>query len=203
MTIPKAVVFDLGKVLVDFDYAITVGRIQKRCRLSLPELQALINQSPLLLRYEENQINTAQFFAEIQAASGYGGDLEEFRGTFGDIFTPIEPMVDLHRELRARGVPTYILSNTNELAIEHIRANFPFFKGFDGYIFSYEHSAMKPAPRLYEVTEQASGRHGQELLYIDDRPENVDTGRARGWQTILHQRPEITRAAVERTGLLA
>jgi 2-haloacid dehalogenase len=203
MITPKAVVFDLGKVLVDFDYGITVSRIQKRCRLSIAELQALINQSPLLLRYECNQINTAQFFAEIQSATGFGGDLAEFRGMFADIFTPIEPMVRLHGELRAWGIPTYLLSNTNELAIEHIRASFPFFENFNGYILSYEHNAMKPEPRLYEVTERASGRRGQDLLYIDDRLENVEAGRARGWQTIVHETPELTRAALVKTGLLS
>jgi len=46
--------------------------------------------------------------------------------------------------LRAAKVPTFIFSNTNDLAIEHIRRNFPFFEQFDGYIFSYEIGGMKP-----------------------------------------------------------
>ena len=202
MTVPKAVVFDLGKVLLDFDYSIAVARIQKRCRLSLPELHALINQSPLLLQYECNVLNTAQFFAQVQGASGFCGDLEEFRGLFADIFTAIEPMVQLHADLRDAGVKTYIFSNTNELAIAHIRARFPFFKTFTGYILSYEHSAMKPDPRLYQVVERQTGRGAAELLYIDDRPENVQVGRERGWNSILHETPEATRAAVLKSGLL-
>jgi HAD superfamily hydrolase (TIGR01509 family) len=95
------------------------------------------------------------------------------------------------------------LSNTNELAIEHIRRRFPFFKNFDGYVLSYEHNAMKPGPRLYEVVEQTSGRHGPDLLYVDDRLENIEAGRVRGWQTILHKTAELTRSAVRATGLLA
>ncbi len=58
-------------------------------------------------------------------------------------------MIALHAELRGRGVPTYIFSNTNDLAIEHIRRNFPFFKNFVGYIYSYEIGAMKPDARIY------------------------------------------------------
>jgi HAD superfamily hydrolase (TIGR01509 family) len=202
MIVPTAVVFDLGKVLLDFDYGIALARIHRRSRLSLAELQTLISQSPLLLRYESNLLTTAQFFAEVQAASGYRGDLEEFRGTFSDIFTPIEPMIRLHAKLRAAGLPTYIFSNTNELAVEHIRSCFPFFAGFDGYILSYEHGCMKPDPRLYKVAEKTAGRKGEDILYIDDRPENVATGLARRWQCILHETPARTRAAVLKTGLL-
>jgi HAD superfamily hydrolase (TIGR01509 family) len=202
MTKPKAVVFDLGKVLLDFDYGIVVRRIQKRCRLSLAELEALINQSPLLLRYESNGLTTAQFFAEIQSASGFGGDLQEFRGMFADIFTPIPPMVQLHAQLRRAGVPTYLFSNTNELAISHIRDRFPFFGDFDGYILSFEHNAMKPAPELYEIVERTSRQRGPDLLYIDDRPENIVTGQQRGWRTILHHSPPQTQAEVLKTGLL-
>jgi HAD superfamily hydrolase (TIGR01509 family) len=198
---PTAVVFDLGKVLLDFDYGITVERLQKRCRVSLPELQSIINQSPLLLRYECSLLSTAQFFAEVQAASGFRGDLNEFRGMFADIFSPIPAMVQLHSDLRKRRVPTYIFSNTNELAIGHIGAKFPFFKDFDGYVLSFEHHAMKPDSKLYEVVEQVTGRHGLELLYIDDRPENVAVGEARGWQVILHHTPAETEAAVRKSGL--
>jgi HAD superfamily hydrolase (TIGR01509 family) len=97
---------------------------------------------------------------------------------------------------------TYIFSNTNDLAVAHIRDHFPFFRQFDGYVYSYEHHAMKPESLLYEIMEQTSGCRGSELLYIDDRLENVAAGAARGWQTVLHETPEKTRAAVAKLGLL-
>jgi FMN phosphatase YigB (HAD superfamily) len=196
MITPKVVVFDLGKVLLDFDYGIAVRRIQKLCRLSLDELQSLINQSHLLLQYETNLLSTEQFFAQVQAASGFSGDLHHFRGLFCDIFTPIEPMVRLHGRLRQSTVPLYLFSNTNDLAIEHIRARFPFYSQFDGHILSYEHDCMKPDPRLYEVVEKTAGHRGPDLLYIDDRPENITEGQRRGWQTILHHDPDTTAAAI-------
>jgi HAD superfamily hydrolase (TIGR01509 family) len=111
-------------------------------------------------------------------------------------------MVQLHAALRTAGVPTFIFSNTNDIAIGHIRNNFPFFSNFDGYILSYEHGAMKPEARLYEVVEQQTRRRGSEILYLDDRPENIAAGEARGWQVILQESPEKSRAAVEKTGLL-
>lgn len=201
MTIPKTVVFDLGKVLLDFDYGIAVRRIQEKCHLSLAELQKLIDQSPLLLQYESNALSTEQFYHAVQTASGFQGSIEDFKGMFAGIFTAIEPMVDLHFRLRAGGVPTYIFSNTNEIAVAHIRERFPFFRHFDGYILSYEHGVMKPDAKLYAVVERITRHRGADLLYIDDRPENVAAGRERGWQTILHETPFRTHAAVAAAGL--
>ncbi len=199
---PKAVVFDLGKVLLDFDYRRAVLKLQKRCRLPFSELESLINQSPLLHRYETNLLSTGEFFQEVQELSGYCGSLAEFRESFGDIFTEIEPMVKLHASLRRQGVPTYIFSNTNEIAVEHIRQRFPFFANFDGYILSFEHNAMKPDQKLYQVVERVTRQSGRDLLYIDDRPENIASGEARGWISILHLDPGQTEAEVRKAGLL-
>ena len=111
-------------------------------------------------------------------------------------------MIALHSELRRKGVPVYIFSNTNDLAIEHIRRNFPFFSQFDGHILSYEVGAMKPAAKIYEALEAMAGKRGAEILYLDDRQENVDAGAARGWQVILQTAPAKSRAIVEAAGLL-
>ena len=198
----QAVVFDLGKVLVDFDYSIAVRRIAAQSSMSLLELGRLVASSPLLLQYETGLLTSEQFYQAVCDACGFAGDFDEFGACFGDIFSPIEPMVQLHQAVRERGLPTYIFSNTNELAVLHIRRNFPFFANFDGYILSYEHQAMKPGAKLYEVVERTSRHRGEELLYLDDRPENVEAGAARGWQVILQEDPGKTRAAMTALSLL-
>ena len=202
MIIPKAVVFDLGKVLVDFDYSIAARRIAARGKMTLLEIAAYINQSPLFAEYELGHVTTQQFYDEIRKVTGFRDDLTEFSSCFADIFTEIEPMVQIQAELQQRGMPAYVFSNTNELAVEHIRRNFPFYSKFDSCILSYEHGAMKPDARLYEVVERQSGRRDAEILYLDDRPENIAAGAARGWQVILQESPEKSRAAVQKLGLL-
>jgi FMN phosphatase YigB (HAD superfamily) len=192
-----AVVFDLGKVLVDFDYNIAVPRIAARSTLPPAEVKRFFSQSHLLVDYESGRLTRQIFFKEVRKVIGFRGTIEEFGGFFADIFTPIPPMIELHAGLRRRGVPTYVFSNTNDLAVEHVRRNFPFFRDFDGYIFSYKVKTMKPNAEIYEALEKLAGRHGADILYIDDRPENVAAGAARGWATILHETPGKTRAALE------
>ena len=202
MTVPKAVVFDLGKVLVDFDYRIAARCLESRCAVARDKILETIYPSPLLARFETGWISPEQFFHEVAAAIGYRGTFADFKVLFGDIFTPIGPMVELHSQLRARGLPTFIFSNTNDLAVQFIRQRFPFFSGFNGYVYSYAHHAQKPDARLYAVLEQTSGQSGPDLLYIDDRPENVAAGARRGWQVIRHESPATTIAAVKNAGLI-
>jgi HAD superfamily hydrolase (TIGR01509 family) len=111
-------------------------------------------------------------------------------------------MVEIHAQLRAKGIPTYIFSNTNDLAVEHIRRNFPFFSNFDGYVLSYEQGAMKPDDKIYQAVEKMTGHDGPRILYLDDRLENVEAGVKRGWQVILQEAPEQSIARIKELGLL-
>jgi glucose-1-phosphatase len=199
---PSIVVFDLGKVLVDFDYSIAGRRLAAQSDMSPAEVQKYLDHSPLLYRYETGLLTQQEFFKEVSQATGFRGSLTEFSSFFADIFSEMPAMIVLHAELRRKGIPTYIFSNTNDMAIEHIRQAFPFFANFDGYILSYEVGAMKPAAKIYEALEAMSGKRGAEILYLDDRQENVSAGAARGWQVILQTDPAKSRAAVERLGLL-
>lgn len=189
---PKAVVFDLGKVLLDFDYRIAARTLAPKSRFDAEEFKRVVDQSPLLHRYESAEIGTAEFFTEVGRLTGFHGTLAEFRAAFGDIFSEIPAMISLQRELREQGVPTFIFSNTNEIAVGHIRERFPFFAHFTGYVYSHEVGCMKPAAKIYGAIEAITGLTGADLLYLDDRAENIEAGAARGWQTILHHDPAVT-----------
>jgi len=194
------VAFDLGHVLVGVDFAAAARQIATRSALPAEQVLRVIQDGPLLMRYESGQINRAQFFEAVRELIGYRGSQEEFGRAFTAIFTPIEPMIALHGQLRRLGVPCFVLSNTNDWAVERIRQQFPFFADFDGYVLSYQHGFMKPDPRLYAVLEGIVGRPPECILYIDDRLENVQAGAARGWQVIHHRSPDETRRQVQGHG---
>lgn len=196
------IVFDLGKVLVDFDYTIAARKIAARSARPPKDLHTFLSSSPSLMDFESGRMTRAQFFEAVRGAIGFQGDLAEFSGYFADIFTEMPESIALHAELRRGGFKTYILSNTNDLATEHIRRRFPFFKNFDGYVLSYEVGGLKPQPEIYAAMEEMSGRRGPNLVYIDDRPENIEIGLARGWRAVVHESPQKTRRALEAWGVI-
>jgi FMN phosphatase YigB (HAD superfamily) len=197
-----AVVFDLGKVLLDFDYRIAARRLAATGHLTPEAVKHLIDHSPLLFRFETGLMTAGDFYSAVREATGYDGTIEEFARCFGEIFEEIPAMIRLNEDLRACGRPTYIFSNTNEIAVTHIRRDFPFFANFSDFIFSYEERSMKPDAKIYESVEARTGRKGQDIVYIDDRAENIAAGAARGWRVILQETPETTISKIRGMGLL-
>jgi len=196
MTEPSVVVFDLGKVLVDFDYSIAVRRFAERSEAGMEQIQRLVN-SPIQVDYESGKITTDEFFEAIRDGAEFRGGRAEFVSIFADIFSPIETMIGFFEQLKPFGIPTCVFSNTNEIAVGHIREGFPFYSQFDNYVLSYEEGGMKPDEPIYDVVEKRTGESGAAILYIDDRPENIETGKGRGWQTILQDDEAASVATAE------
>lgn len=198
---PLAAVFDLGKVLLDFDYGRAVGRLLPRVKVTLADIQRLLTESPLLTDYETGRLSTEAFHQKVSEATGFDGDLDLFVSIFNDIFTEIEPMTALLPRLREAGVRLCAFSNTNDMAIRHIRKQYPFYGLFDDYVLSYEHGVMKPDPALYAVVEERTGLRGADLFYVDDREENVAAARERGWRAVRHVDPASSLRAFAAAGL--
>ena len=70
---PRAVVFDLGNVLLDFDYGRAARALAPRAEKSAAEIRALIDHSPLLSRYETGRLSPGEFYAEFCQRAGYRG----------------------------------------------------------------------------------------------------------------------------------
>ncbi len=196
MSRPNVVVFDLGKVLVDFDYSIAIRRFAERSEAGIEQIQRLVD-SPIQVEFESGKITTDEFIAAIRHGAGFRGDRAEFVSIFADIFTPMETMIAFFERLKSFGIPTCVFSNTNEIATGHIREKFSFYRRFDNFVLSFEVGGMKPDEPIYEVVEQRTGESGAAILYIDDRPENIMTGKGRGWKTILQDDESASVARAE------
>ena len=76
MKSPKIVVFDLGKVLVDFDYAIAARRIAAHSRASLDSVNRFIGGSDFTVKYELGSMTRREFFEQARQTIGFDGTLE-------------------------------------------------------------------------------------------------------------------------------
>jgi FMN phosphatase YigB (HAD superfamily) len=194
----KAVVFDLGKVLLHFDFGIAAKNLARHADATAEEILAQINQTPHLHAYERGEVSSEAFYQNIGTLCGYHESFEVFSNDFADIFEEWDVMVEFMRSLKSKQVPIMVFSNTNEIAVSFIRETYPFFNEFDHHCYSYEHGMMKPTSALYEKVEQILGRQGKDLFFIDDKAENVEAAIERGWSGQIHIHPEETIPAVKK-----
>ena len=198
----RIVAFDIGKVLLDFDYGIFVNRMAPRTNMDESGLNSFLNQSPLLAKYESGQLTSSEFVEVVRQETGFGGLENEFAAFFEEIFTPIPDVIEMHRKIAESGMATYTFSNTNEMAVRHMSREYDFWSRFTGHVLSHEVKALKPETKMYEFLERVVGCGGDEIAYVDDRPENVEGGRARGWKAIEHRTPKETRLALVELGVI-
>jgi putative hydrolase of the HAD superfamily len=181
----EAILFDLGKVLLDFDFETGVQALHKACSISRDRLEEVLWDENWIRRYERGEISTGEFHAYLRETADLSMDLEGFCRTWSSVFLP-ELLVseDLLRALRKR-YPLILVSNTNEAHIEFVRANYRVLDYFDYHVLSYEIGSLKPDRKVFEHAIAAAGHPPQALFYTDDREENIQAARQLGMR--VHQ----------------
>lgn len=123
----------------------------------------------------------------LRASSGMSqADFDEYMAAFWDIYmgNPNEELIAYFRALRPR-YRTAILTNSFVGAREQEEKRYGFTSMVDVAIYTHEEGVRKPDPRIYTIASQRIGFPPSEIIFLDDRPENVDTARASGFQAIL------------------
>lgn len=88
---------------------------------------------------------------------------------------------DITRRLAASGVPIYGLTNFGSEFWKEFRPTQPIFDLFDEIVVSGDEKCAKPLPRIYEIAEERYAHGPQELFFVDDKRENIDAAKERGW----------------------
>ncbi len=187
----SAVCFDLGKVLIDFNWKPMLERIATKSPLMPEEISRRISTDNEVMGYEKGAITTAKFFTTLKKRLEYKGTTKELRTAFVEIFSPLTENIAL-AALLSPHYPLAIISNTNDAHITYAEGTFSFFSLFPTRIYSHEVGAMKPQPEIYQAAREAVGNPDPtEMLFIDDLEPNILGAVALGWQTI-HLRPEVS-----------
>ncbi|WP_417596078.1 HAD family hydrolase [Parasphingorhabdus sp.] len=93
---------------------------------------------------------------------------------------PVEGMVDIVRALANRGVPLFAISNFGAESWAQFRPSAPIFALFSDIVISGEEKMIKPDAAIYELALQRFSCRADQCLFIDDRLDNIEAGRALG-----------------------
>ena len=194
-----AVLFDLGKVLLDFDRNAIIDGFRRNSTLSEAELQKgfAVYAS---LGFEEGKISADEFYEKMKSLFHLGMTFEDFREVWCDIFSEITEMVKFQRGIRGR-YKTYIASNTDALHMPYVLGKYAWLREFDGYALSYELGVRKPEQEFFRRALEKFGLNARECVYIDDIAENTAGARSLGIESVVFTTAKETISELGRMGI--
>ena len=184
MSIVSDVVFDVGRVLIDFSYDRFAAKLRQHGAKCAGAEDFLEHVN--LIGYEHGEISSSEFLRQINGLLETALPEEELSAAWNDLFTPIREMLAVAGILKQHcGV--YLLSNTSELHWQHIHVAFGLDKICHDRLASYEVGAMKPSAEIFAAACHRFDLHPQTTVFVDDLETNVQGAIACGWHGIWHQ----------------
>lgn len=180
---PQAVLFDIGNVLLKFDFNRAAQAMAEHSDVPAAEIRTALDSWQH--RHETGAVTSEEFGAALQQAIGSKSSEVVFREHFADIFTPNEPMWEFARQLFGK-VPVYLFSNISFWHETWIFEKYPEFQRFDGGFYSWRIGAMKPDPKFYAEAVNTLPFEPSRIAYMDDMPLNVAGGVAAGFQSVQY-----------------
>lgn len=191
----EAIVFDLGNVLMPFDYNKMIDSMnQIYPRLGNRFLEFYTDHYEIHRSFERGHLSVDDFTRKILDALDNKLDPETFWKVYSQIFTVNTKLVGILPGLKSR-YKLVLLSNTNEIHKKYGWGDLEFLNYFDKLVLSYEVGSVKPEDKIYEAVEEFTSAPPNKHLYFDDILEYVEAARKRGWvgvQFISNEQLEAT-----------
>jgi FMN phosphatase YigB (HAD superfamily) len=194
----KAILFDLGRVLVHFDFRRGYAALEPLCRYPANDIPRRLAPTGLVERFETGLVEPRDFFHQFSGILDLNVDYDAFRTIWSCIFThAILPEAML--EGLARRYRLVLVSNTNALHFAMVRETYGhLLRHFHDLVLSYEVGAMKPGPEIFRAAIARAQCRPEECFYTDDIAEYIAAGKAQGLDAVqfasLEQLEEDLRA---------
>lgn len=195
----KAIIFDLGNVVMKVDQGLSISQFKELGALDLEQLMNSAKGINILNSFETGHISSAQFREAVKElwnithVSDEDYDLA-WNAMLLDIpIQHLEFIAELKKEYK-----TYLLSNTNNIHLNKIRSIYSYFSPadffnqcFDLEFYSHEMACRKPDKLIFEKVLQAIQIAPKHIIFVDDLLENINTAKSLGFHT-LHINAETT-----------
>lgn len=176
----KAILLDLGNVIVPVDFARCHAAFSKVSSLPPAEIPARLRPTGLGERFETGRMSPQEFADEVCEALGMRATYPQFWEIWSTIFLP-EPLISetMLEGLRRRH-RLVLLSNTNSVHFEFVQERYPLLRHFDDFVLSYRVGATKPSPAIYREAIARAGCLPEECFFTDDVGRFVEGARREG-----------------------
>ena len=180
----SVIVFDLGNVLIPFDYSIAVNKLNKiEARLGDDFIDSYKSNYHIHRAFERGDMSEKEFLDSMLNIVDHKIDAETFCRYYSEIFSVNEDLASLLPILKEKYM-LVLLSNTNSIHHRYGYQHYEFLKHFDKLILSHEVNAVKPEEKIYRAVEAFTLKASEKHIFIDDIKEYVDGAKNIGWDAI-------------------
>jgi putative hydrolase of the HAD superfamily len=198
---PRAVIFDIGRVIISVDIARSMGPLGKRDGLSHVDVLRKLEADPRWMDWQEGRIAPRDWHTHLERKLRFSYGFEEFCSIWNSVLQP-EPILPDHLfESLAAKSRLALLSNTDPIHVAHFEANYSFVRHFPVRVYSCRVGFSKPSPAIYHHALRDLGAMPDEALFIDDLRENVRAAAAQGMNAFHFTNAEELLAEFSRVGL--
>lgn len=190
----RAVIFDLGNVLLHYDAVHAARRFSRTARVPFDKVWRHFFTSRVEKAYTRGEITTQEFYRHAQHAFNSRIHFSTFARLWNDIFWENKGIHSILKKL-SRRYPLYLISNTNELHFNHVRKSYPhLFTHFRKTFPSHVVGRRKPDRRIYWRVLKTMKLRPEETVFVDDVPKFVQAARKVGMKAIqFRSNPELVR----------
>jgi putative hydrolase of the HAD superfamily len=180
----SVIVFDLGNVLLPFNYQTMLDKLEiVENGLGAKFLSYYHSHYDVHRNFEKGLIEEKDFIDLMLKAIDYKISVETFCKYYSEIFTVNQNVADLLPILKEK-YKLVLLSNTNGIHKKYGWEQYSFLKHFDKLILSHEIKAVKPEKEIYQAVENYTALPPNQHIFIDDILEYVEGAKNMGWDGI-------------------
>jgi FMN phosphatase YigB (HAD superfamily) len=197
-----ALLFDLGRVVIDIDFDKTIACWAGHAGCEPAHLLGRFARDEIYRRHETGEISDAEFFAGLRGLLGIEISDAQFLEGWNAIFAGEMPGIAPLLARAANHLPLYAFSNTNGAHVEHFSVSYAGVLGHFREIFlSSAIGLRKPDAAAYDHVVQAIGVPAQRIVFFDDLLENIEGARARGLSAVHVTSPDDVARALAALGI--
>ena len=197
----RAIIFDIGRVLVRVDVARAMQGLASGSSLSPSELWSAIEKDPRWPDWQEGRIAPHDWYLHLAQRLGGGLTFEKFTDVWNRALDPAPIHDDAFFEKLSKRYRLALLSNTDPIHVCHLERTYSFFAFFPARIYSCAVGASKPSPLIYREALRAIKARAEEALYIDDVAAYVDAAKRLGLGGIQFQSPSQLASDLQALGI--
>ncbi len=202
MTSIEAVIFDLGRVLVDVDLTQGIFRYLKQAAPDEDRrLMEHLFAQEYFRKYIRGQMTPQEFFSHFKQYLNAPLDFEQFKKEWCRVFKPMPGIEELVRTL-SQSYRLGLLSDIGPLHWAHLKEMLGVIKFFPRPLLSFETGCIKPQPECFRMAAQSVDCPPKKCLFIDDREINVQGAKAFGMQAVQFTNTENLRRELQSLGVL-